>query len=87
MNNGGGTAQTKLATLGSTSPYLTLLPFPGEDVANNSLLENFLFDQEVPQTPFWERLVVFGPGQGINTSSKGKQPHLPNLAQNCLIYQ
>ena len=31
--------------------HLTLPPLLGEDVTNQSLLEDFLFHQEVPETP------------------------------------
>lgn len=40
---------------------LTLLPLLGEDVSDQSLLENLLFDQEVPQASSWEGEVVLCP--------------------------
>lgn len=40
---------------------LTLLPLLGEDVTDQSLLEDFLFDQEVPQPSSGEGEVVLCP--------------------------
>lgn len=40
---------------------LALLSFLSEDVTDQGLLKSFLFDQEMPETSGWERLVVLGP--------------------------
>lgn len=40
---------------------LALLPFLCEDVTDQCLLKNFLFDQEMPQTSCWKGLVVLCP--------------------------
>lgn len=40
---------------------LALLPFLGKNVTDQSLLKNFLFDQEVPKTPGWKGQVVLCP--------------------------
>lgn len=40
---------------------LTLLPFLSKDVTDQSLLKNFLFDQEMPKTSGWKGLMVLCP--------------------------
>lgn len=45
------------------SADLALLPFLCEDVTDQRLLKNFLFDQEMPQTSGWKGLVVLCPGR------------------------
>lgn len=40
---------------------LTLLSLLGKNVTDQSLLENILFDQKMPKTSGWERLVVLRP--------------------------
>lgn len=42
---------------------LTLLSLLGKNVADQSLLENVLFDQEMPKTSGWEGLVVLCPAR------------------------
>lgn len=42
---------------------LTLLSLLGKNVADQSLLESVLFDQEMPKTSGWEGLVVLCPAR------------------------
>lgn len=45
------------------SADLTLLSFLCEDITDQSLLKNFLFDEEMPKASDWERLVILCPGR------------------------
>lgn len=52
---------------------LTLLPFLGEDVTDQNLLKNFLFDEEMPKTAGREGQVVLCPEK-----QKHGQKHMVN---------
>lgn len=66
------TCETKKTTsrcffISMWAAHLTLLPFLSEDVTDQSLLKNFLFDQEVPKTSSWKGLMVLCPEKDIGT--------------------
>lgn len=67
---------------------LTLLPLLSEDVADQRLLENFLFDQEMPETPCWEGEMVLCPErEEMCRSHTGSQQYqMTNLLQSLVRF-